>query len=43
MSSLTLRAGYLANIWLRSAIRVLVEMHRGFLDPEAGGSLRASP
>jgi putative N6-adenine-specific DNA methylase len=31
------RVGYLANVWLRSAIRVLVEMRRGWLDPSAPG------
>lgn len=31
------RVGYLANLWLRSAIRVLVEMHRGWLDPNISG------
>ena len=31
------RVGYLANVWLRSAIRVLVEMRRGWLDPDVPG------
>ena len=31
------RVGYLANVWLRSAIRVLVEMRRGWLDPAVPG------
>ena len=31
------RVGYRANVWLRSAIRVLVELDRGYIDPNVPG------
>ena len=34
----TQRVGYDANVWLRSAVRVLVELKRGYLDPNARGT-----
>ena len=34
----TQRVGYDANIWLRSAVRVLVELSRGYLDPQVSGT-----
>ena len=34
----TQRVGYDANIWLRSAVRVLVELSRGYLDPRVSGT-----
>ena len=33
------RTGYLANVWLRSAIRVLCELRHGWLDPAAPGGV----
>jgi len=32
------RVGYDANVWLRSAVRVLVELKRGYLDPRVSGT-----
>ena len=34
----TQRVGYDANVWLRSAVRVLVELKRGYLDPNVSGT-----
>ena len=34
----TQRVGYDANVWLRSAVRVLVELKRGYLDPYVSGT-----
>jgi len=34
----TQRVGYDANVWLRSAVRVLVELKRGYLDPGVSGT-----
>ncbi|CEG00779.1 DNA methylase, N-6 adenine-specific, conserved site [Ostreococcus tauri] len=34
----TQRVGYDANLWLRSAVRVLVELKRGYLDPGVSGT-----
>ena len=34
----TQRVGYDANVWLRSAVSVLVELKRGYLDPYVSGT-----